>query len=82
MIPDKIENKWAEIYQKYKENEPVYNPAGPDSNITGKRSLRGSFNFFHQDPKIESQIQTITRMNCNPEDYYQYYGFRIVNNFE
>ena len=71
-----------EIYQKYKENEPVYNPAGPDSNITGQRSLRGSFNFFHYDPEIEYQIQTITRMSCAPEDYYQIYGFRIVKNIE
>jgi len=72
----------VEIYQEYKENEPVYDPAGPDSNITGNRSLRGSFNFFHQDPEIEYQIQTITRMNCNPEDYYQIFGIRIVKNIE
>jgi formylglycine-generating enzyme required for sulfatase activity len=72
----------VEIYQKYKESEPVYNPAGPDSNITGYRSLRGSFNFFHQDPVIEYQIQTITRMNCNPRNYYQIFGFRIVKNIE
>jgi len=62
----------------YKENEPVYNPAGPESNITGQRSLRGSFNFAHQDPEIEYQIQTITRMCCTPGKIYTIYGFRIV----
>ncbi len=72
----------VEIYQTYKENEPVYNPASPDSNISGNRSLRGSFNFFHYDPDIEYQIQTITRMNCNPGDYSQIFGFRVVKNIK
>lgn len=70
-----------EIYQEYKESEPVYNPAGPDSNITGNRSLRGSFNFFHQDREIEYQIQTITRMNYPPDDYHPVFGFRVVKTF-
>ena len=71
----------VEIYQEYKENEPVYNPAGPDSNITGNHSLRGSFNFFHQDLEIEYQIQTITRMNYPPNDYHPVFGFRVVKTF-
>lgn len=71
----------VEIYQEYKENEPVYNPAGPDSNITGNRSLRGSFNFFHQDWEIEYQIQTITRMNYPPDNYHPVFGFRVVKTF-
>lgn len=69
-----------EIYQTYKENEPVLNPAGPDSNITGQRSLRGSFNFFHYDWEIEYQIQTVTRMKCMPGDSSPIYGFRVVKN--
>lgn len=71
----------VEIYQEYKDNEPVYNPAGPDSNFKGKRSLRGSFNFFHQDREIEYQIQTITRMNYPPDDYHPAFGFRVVKTF-
>lgn len=67
-----------EIYKLYKENEPVYNPAGPESNITGQRSLRGSFNFFHPDFEIEYQIQTITRMKCMPGKISIINGFRIV----
>lgn len=66
------------FYQKCKANEPVHDPAGPDSNIRGNRSLRGSFNFFHQVREIEYQIQTITRMNCSPKEYYQIFGFRIA----
>ena len=72
----------VEIYQKYKENEPVYNPVGPDSNITGNRSLRGSFNFFHQDPEIEYQITTFRRMNIKPTHCWQPGGFRIVKNIK
>ncbi len=67
----------VEIYQYYKENEPVYNPAGP-SGITGNRSLRGMFNFFHYDPEIEYQIQTITRMICSSKITYEFSGFRVV----
>ena len=66
------------IYLEYRENEPVFNPVGPDSNITGNRSIRGSFNFFYYDPDIEYQIQTITRMNLRPDQYVKTQGFRIV----
>jgi formylglycine-generating enzyme required for sulfatase activity len=68
------------IYKTYKENEPVYNPSDPDSNLTGQRSLRGTFTIFHHDYEIEKQITTFRRMACMPEDYYQFYGFRIVKN--
>jgi formylglycine-generating enzyme required for sulfatase activity len=72
----------VEIYQEYKENQPVYNPAGPDSNITGGRLIRGMFNFFHNDPEIEYQIQTVTRANLGPDTYVQSQGFRITKNLE
>jgi sulfatase modifying factor 1 len=75
---------WYElyIYQKYKENEPVYNPAGPDSSIQGSRSLRGTITIFHHDPDIEYQITTFRRMSCSPERHYEIEGFRIVKNIE
>ena len=72
----------VEIYQEYKENEPVYNPAGPDSNITGSKSIRGMFNYYHYDPDIEYQIQTITRANLDPDTYVQVQGFRIVKSIQ
>ncbi len=68
----------VEIYQEYKENEPVYNPDGPDSSPAGGRSIRGIFNFFHQDWEIEYQIQTITRSNLDPDNRIQCQGFRII----
>jgi len=71
-----------DIYPIYKSEEPVVNPAGPDSNATGNRSLRGSFNFFHYDPEIEYQIQTTTRMNFPPDEIHRFFGVRITKNIE
>jgi formylglycine-generating enzyme required for sulfatase activity len=73
---------WFElyIYKNYKENEPIHNPSGPDSNSTGQRSLRGTITIFHYDYEIEKQVTTFRRMACMPEDNYQIYGFRIVKN--
>ena len=68
----------VEIYQEYKENEPVYNPKGPDSSLIGSRSVRGIFNFYHQDWDIEYQIQTITRISIDPNAYVQSDGFRVA----
>lgn len=75
---------WYElyIYQKYKENEPVYNPAGPDSNSTGWRSRRGTFTIFHYVYEIERQITTFRRFSCHPDMYAQIFGFRIVKNIK
>jgi len=67
-----------DIYHDYKANEPVVNPAGPAQTDRGTHAIRGSFNFFHQDPAIEYQIQTITRMNLSPDDHSPIFGFRIV----
>lgn len=69
------------IYNTYKENEPVYNPKGPETNTTGQRSWRGTFTGFHHDREIEYQITTFRRMGWMPEDILDAIGFRIVKNF-
>jgi formylglycine-generating enzyme required for sulfatase activity len=68
------------IYKTYKEYEPIFNPAGPDSNNTGWRSRRGTITIFHYDYEIEKQITTFRRFSCEPNMYAQIFGFRIVKN--
>jgi len=69
------------IYETYKENEPVFNPAGPDTNVYNKRSLRGEVSLFFNEPEIERQITTFRRQPCNVEDHFASYGFRIVKKY-
>ncbi|PIP76306.1 MAG: hypothetical protein COW85_14940 [Ignavibacteria bacterium CG22_combo_CG10-13_8_21_14_all_37_15] len=68
------------IYQFYKENEPVFNPMGPDNNEFKLRSLRGEISLFFNQPEIEQQITTFRRQPCMVEDHFASYGFRIVKN--
>jgi len=70
----------VEIYQQYKDVEPVYNPSGPANNLSGARSVRGLINLFHYDWEIEKQIQTITRANLDPDTIENMQGFRVTIN--
>ncbi|MBI9070532.1 MAG: SUMF1/EgtB/PvdO family nonheme iron enzyme [Melioribacteraceae bacterium] len=70
------------IYDKYKENEPVYNPKGPESNYDGDRSLRGIYSYFHYKPELEYQITTYRRSPCGAAVNYIDCGFRIVKNIK
>ncbi len=70
------------IYQKYKKNEPVYNPAGPDTNSTGRRILRGTITIFHNDFDIEIQITTFRRFPVGIDHHFPIIGFRIVKNIK
>jgi formylglycine-generating enzyme required for sulfatase activity len=75
---------WFElyIYETYKKKEPVFNPAGPDTNEYNLKSLRGEVSLFFNDPEIEMQITTFRRQPCGVEDRFASYGFRIVKNIE
>jgi len=68
----------VEIYQSYKDNEPVRDPMGPETNYAGARVVRGLINLFHYDRDIEFQIQTVTRANLPPDLCVRAQGFRVV----
>lgn len=72
----------VEIYQSYKDSEPVQDPVGPEINYEGDRAVRGLINLFHNDPDIEFQIQTVTRANQPPDVCIRALGFRVVINTE
>ena len=70
------------VYSTYQQTEPVRDPTGPDSSMTGQRAIRGTITIFYPDPAIEYQITTFRRMACMPGEYYPIYGFRVAKNFD
>ena len=70
-----------DIYETYKANEPVYNPAGPDTNEYNLKTFRGEKSLFFNDRDIAQQITTFRRQPCPITSLFPIYGgFRIVKN--